>query len=54
MSASQYSLLLGVLAGTCAIAAALAHVTGDSKRDVTLMAVVSAFLVVVAGGSFFV
>jgi hypothetical protein len=54
MSASQYSLLLCVLAGACAIAAALAYVTGDSIRDVTLMVVVSVFLAAVAGGSFFV
>jgi hypothetical protein len=50
MSAPEYSLLMGVLAGTCGFAAAFAQQAGNSKRAVTLIAVVGALMGFIAVG----
>lgn len=54
MSASDYSILLGVLAGFYAIVAVVAHITGDSKRDVNFIAATSAILGATAASVLFI
>lgn len=44
MTQSEFSLLLGLLGATCALAAGLAWRNEDSRRDVSLMLVTGCML----------
>lgn len=50
MSAPELALLLGVLAGVCGMAAAFAQKAGNSRRDVTFIAVAGALIGMAAAG----